>query len=48
LTFSENFLYLGSIFNLPTLEELGFVNADGEFINFGAKLLSCVYDGTVW
>ncbi len=48
ITFSENFLYLGSIFNLPTLEDLGLLNADGEYLNFGVKLLSCVYDGTVF
>ena len=48
LTFSEDFLYLGSIFSLPTLEDLGLLNADGEFINFGVKLLSCVYDGAVF
>lgn len=48
LTFSENFLFLGSIFNLPTLEDLGLLTADGEFINFGSKLLSCVYDGAIF
>ena len=48
LTFSENFLFLGSIFNLPTLEDLGMLTADGEFMNFGVKLLSCFYDGAVF
>ncbi len=48
LTFSEDFLFLGSIFNLPTLEDLGLLNADGEFMNFGVKLLSCIYDGAVF
>ena len=47
LTFSENFLYLGSIFKLPTLEELGLLT-DGEFNNFGVKLLACFYDGTIY
>ncbi len=48
LTFSENFLYLGSIFKFKTLEELGLLTADGEFINFGVKLLSCFYDGIIY
>ena len=48
ITFSENFLFLGSIFNLPTLEELGLLTSDGEYVNFGAKLLSLVYDGTIY
>ncbi len=48
LTFSEDFLFLGSIFNLPTLEDLGLLTADGEFMNFGVKLLSCFYDGAVF
>ena len=42
LTFSENFLMLGTIFNLPTIEELGLAD------NFGTALLSCVYDGTIY
>lgn len=42
LTFSENFLFLGSIFNLPTIEELGLAD------NFGTSLLACVYDGAVF
>ena len=48
LTFSENFLFLGSIFALPSLEDLGLLTNDGEFANFGVKLLSCVYDGTIF
>ncbi|MBO7149490.1 MAG: ferrous iron transporter B [Clostridia bacterium] len=48
LTFSENFLFLGSIFNLPTLEDLGLLTSDGEYMNFGVKLLSCFYDGAVF
>ncbi len=48
ITFSENFLFLGSIFTLPSLEDLGLLTADGEFANFGVKLLSCVYDGTIF
>ena len=39
-TFSEDFLYLGKIFSLPSLEELGI---DAE--EFGGKLLACLYDG---
>ena len=39
LTFSENFLYLGSIFSLPELDM-------GE--SFGASLLACFYDGAVF
>lgn len=42
LTFSENFLWLGSIFNLPTLEDLGMKES------FGTALLACVYDGVVF
>lgn len=48
LTFSENFLWLGSIFKMPGLEELGLLTEEGDFINFAVKLLSCVYDGAVF
>ena len=48
LTFSEDFLYLGAIFKLPTLESLGLITNDGEFINYFVKLLSCFYDGAVF
>ena len=51
LTFSENFLHL-SIFAFPTLEELGLMTltVEGELepLNFGAQLLSCLYDGVVY
>ncbi|MBR1891212.1 MAG: ferrous iron transporter B [Clostridia bacterium] len=43
LTFSEDFLYLGAIFGLPSLEELG---VDTE--TFGGQLLACFYDGAVF
>lgn len=43
LTFSEDFLYLGAIFGLPSLEELG---VDTEA--FGGQLLACFYDGAVF
>ncbi len=42
LTFSEDFLWLGSIFGFSTLEELGFSD------NFGTSLLACVYDGVIF
>lgn len=48
LTFSENFLYLGSIFGLPSLEEAGLLTAEGDPINYGVKWLSCIYDGAVY
>lgn len=48
LTFSENFLYLGSVFNLPSLEDLGLLTEDGEPVSFAVKLLSCLYDGAVY
>ncbi len=48
LTFSENFLYLGSIFKFKTLEELGLLTESGDFKNFGVKLLACVYDGKIY
>ena len=47
LTFSENLLFLGSIFDMPSLESLGLI-VDGEPINFGVKLLACIYDGAVY
>ena len=46
LTFSEDFLYLGAIFGLPDMTALGYV-VDGKFVNFGAKLAACFYDGGV-
>ncbi len=42
LTFSENLLWLGSIFNLPTIESLNMPD------NFGTSLLACVYDGVIY
>ena len=48
LTFSEDFLYLGAIFNLPTLEELGLLTAEGAPINYGVRWLACIYDGAVF
>jgi len=43
LTFSEDFLYLGAIFHLPTLEEMGL---DTEL--YGVRWLACIYDGAVF
>ena len=43
LTFSEDLFFLGAIFGLPTLEELG---VDTEA--FGGQLLACIYDGAVF
>ena len=42
LTFSENFLWLGSIFNLPTIENLNLPDT------FWTSLLACVYDGVIY
>lgn len=47
LTFSENFLFLGSIFKLPTLEELGLV-VDDEPINYAVRWLATIYDGGIF
>ena len=44
LTFSEDFLFLGAIFKLPTLEDLGLI-VNGEPINYGVRWLACIYDG---
>lgn len=46
LTFSEDFLYLGAIFGLPSLENVGLV-VDGEAINYGVRWLACIYDGAI-
>ena len=43
LTFSEDLLYLGAIFHLPTLEELGL-----DVENYGVRWLACLYDGAVF
>ncbi len=46
LTFSEDLLYLGKIFSMPTLEDLGLI-VDGEYKNYGVKLLATFYDGAI-
>lgn len=43
LTFSEDFLFLGAIFGLPSLDSLG-VDTKA----FGGRLLACIYDGVVF
>ncbi len=43
ITFAEDFLFLGSIFSLPTLEELGY---DTQAI--GVQFLATIYDGAVF
>ncbi len=48
LTFSEDFLFLGSIFGLPSLVDLGMANPiTEEPLTYGAKWLSVVYNGGV-
>ncbi len=47
LTFSEDLLFLGAIFNLPELPE-SWYTADGSPINFGVLLLSCIYNGGIF
>lgn len=47
LTFGEDFLFLGGIFKLPSLQDLGLIK-DGKPFNFGVSLLSCIYDGKVY
>ena len=44
LTFSEDLLFLGAIFKMPTLDELGL---DPEN-SYGVKWLACFYDGAVF
>jgi len=48
LTFSEDFLYLGAIFKLPSLEDLGLLTAEGEPLNYGVRWLACIYDGALF
>lgn len=48
LTFSEDFLFLGKIFSLPTLEELGMLSEEGEPLNYGVRVLACLYDGALF
>ena len=47
LTFGEDLLYLGKIFSLPSLEDLGLLNEDGDPMNFGIRILATFYDGAV-
>ncbi len=48
LTFSEDFLFLGSIFGLPSLVDLGMADPiTEEPLTYGAKWLSVVYNGGV-
>ena len=50
LTFSEDFLFLGAIFDLPELKDIpAFVTVvDGEeTLTYGARWLQCIYDGGV-
>ena len=42
LTFAEDLLFLGKIFSMPTLQELGYTDS------FATSLLACVYDGAVF
>ena len=46
LTFSEDLLYLGAIFRLPDLEQLGYM-VDGEYVSYGASWLGVIYNGGV-
>ncbi len=52
LTFSENLFYLNGFTEgqawMPTLEDAGLYNADGEPLNFGVELLAVIYDGTIY
>lgn len=48
LTFGEDFLYLGAIFKLPSLEDLGYLTAEGEPISYGVRWLACIYDGALF
>ena len=48
LTFSEDLFFLGSIFEMASLEDLGLLTSEGEPINFGVKLLACLYDAAVF
>ncbi|HHT67263.1 MAG TPA: ferrous iron transporter B [Erysipelotrichaceae bacterium] len=43
LTFSEDLFFLGKIFSMPTLEELGM---DTEA--YGIRWLACIYDGAIF
>ena len=52
LTFSENLFFLNGFTEkmgwMPSLGDLGLLTEDGDPINFGVKLLSCIYDGAVF
>ncbi len=48
LTFAEDFLFLGGIFKLPSLQALGLLNAEGEPLHFGVEILACIYDGALY
>lgn len=52
LTFSENLFFLNGFTEsqhwMPTLEELGLYNADGEPKNFGVEIAAIFYDGTLY
>lgn len=51
-TFSENLFFLNGFTEsqhwMPTLEELGLYNADGEPKNFGVEIAAIFYDGTLY
>lgn len=48
LVFAEDLLFLGAIFKLPGLEDLGLLTEEGEFANAGVMILSWFYDGAVF
>lgn len=47
LTFGEDLLYLGKIFSMPSLEDLGLLDEEGEAINYGVRWLATFYDGAI-
>lgn len=47
LTFSTDFLYLGAIFKLPSLKDLGLLTEAGDPLNYGVRWLACIYDGGI-
>ncbi|MDE6597225.1 MAG: ferrous iron transporter B [Clostridia bacterium] len=52
LTFSENLFFLNGFTEkqgwMPSLQELGLCNEDGDPNNFGVEILAVFYDGTVY
>lgn len=52
LTFSENLFFLNGFTEgqawMPSLEELGLCDEEGEYLNFGVQLLACFYDGALF